>query len=89
VLKEKLDSRFKGSWWQGYQNAEVEKLLDMARETVDDSRREDMYRQCYRRLTEDPPWLYLYNYRNITCKASQLSTWQPPAHGVIDPRYAR
>ena len=87
VLKEKLDSRFEGSWWQGYQNAEVEKLLDMARETVDASRREDMYRQCYRRLTEDPPWLYLYNYRNITCKASQLSTWQPPAHGVIDPRY--
>lgn len=87
VLKEKVDSRFEGSWWQGYQNAEVERLLDMARETVADSRREDIYKQCYRRLNEDPPWLYLYNYRNHTCKASQLSAWQPPAHGVIDPRY--
>jgi peptide/nickel transport system substrate-binding protein len=87
VLKEKIDSRFEGSWWQGYQNTEVERLLDMAQETAVDSRRELIYKQCYRRLNEDPPWLYLYNYRNITCRASQLSAWQPPAHGVIDPRY--
>jgi peptide/nickel transport system substrate-binding protein len=87
VLKEKVDSRFEGSWWQGYRNTEVEKLLDMAQGTVEDNRREDIYRQCYRRLNEDPPWLYLYNYRNITCKSSKLSAWQPPAHGVIDPRY--
>lgn len=87
VLKEKVDSRFEGSWWQGYQNDEVEKLLDLAQETVVSSRREDIYKQCYRRLNEDPPWLYLYNYMNITCRAPRFSAWQPPVHGVIDPRY--
>jgi len=87
VLKEKVDSRFEGSWWQGYQNDEVEKLLDLAQETVESSRREDIYKQCYRRLNEDPPWLYLYNYMNITCRAPRFSAWQPPVHGVIDPRY--
>ena len=87
VLKEKIDSRFEGSWWQGYQNDEVEQLLDLAQKTADDSRREEIYKQCFRRLNEDPPWLYLYNYRNITCCARQLSAWQPPAHGIIDPRY--
>ena len=34
VLKEKVDSRFEGSWWQGYHNGEVERLLDAAQETV-------------------------------------------------------
>ena len=87
VLKEKVDSRFEGSWWQGYHNDEVEKLLDMAQETVASRRREEIYKQCYRRLNEDPPWLYLYNYMNITCRAPRFSVWRPPAHGVIDPRY--
>ena len=87
VLKEKVDARFEGSWWQGYHNAEVEKLLDIARSTIDSSRREGIYKQCFRILNEDPPWLYLYNAMNITTTASQLSGWQPPAHGVIDPRY--
>lgn len=87
VLKEKVDARFEGSWWQGYHNGEVEKLLDEARITIDRSRRQGIYKKCFRLLNEDPPWLYLYNYMNITCTAPQLSVWRPPAHGVIDPRY--
>jgi peptide/nickel transport system substrate-binding protein len=87
VLKEKIDARFEGSWWQGYHNAEVERLLDIAQVTIDNSRRENIYKQCFRVLNDDPPWLYLYNYKNITCAASFYSDWQPPAHGVIDPRY--
>ncbi len=87
VLKEKVDARFEGSWWQGYHNDEVEELLDKARITIDRSRREGIYKQCFSLLNEDPPWLYLYNYMNITCTAPQFSAWRPPAHGVIDPRY--
>ncbi|NNK96510.1 MAG: peptide ABC transporter substrate-binding protein [Desulfobacterales bacterium] len=89
VLKEKVDARFAGSWWQGYHNADVEKLLDLAQSTIDNSRRQEMYKQCFRLLNQDPPWLYLYNYMNITCRAPQFSSWQPPAHGVIDPRYVK
>jgi peptide/nickel transport system substrate-binding protein len=87
VLKEKVDARFEGSWWQGYHNEAVEKLLDTAQSTADNSRREAIYKQCFRLLSEDPPWLYLYNAMNITCIAPHLSAWQLPAHGVIDPRY--
>ena len=87
VLKEKVDSRFKGSWWQGYHNYDVEKLIDAAQATPENHRREAIYKQCFRLLNEDPPWLYLYNAMNITCLAPQLSAWQAPAHGVIDPRY--
>jgi peptide/nickel transport system substrate-binding protein len=87
VLKEKVDARFEGSWWQGYHNEEVETLLDTAQATTDDSRRKAIYQQCFRLLNEDPPWLYLYNAMNITCTAPHLSDWQLPAHRVIDPRY--
>lgn len=87
VLKEKIDSRFEGSWWQGYANTGVEKLLDQAQATIDDTHREDLFRQCYQQLKKDPPWLYLYNYKNITCMASDLSGWTPPVHNIIDPRY--
>ena len=87
VLKEKVDARFAGSWWQGYHNAGVEKLLDTALSTIDRGHREGIYKQCFRILNEDPPWLYLYNAMNITSTALQLSVWQPPDHGVIDPRY--
>jgi peptide/nickel transport system substrate-binding protein len=87
VLKEKVDARFEGSWWQGYHNEAVEKLLDAAQATADNRRREAIYKQCFRLLSEDPPWLYLYNAMNITGIAPHLSAWQMPAHGVIDPRY--
>jgi len=87
VLKEKIDSRFQGSWWQGYANPALESLLDKAQSTADPAQREALYRQCYRILNEDPPWLYLYNYRHITCMNPALSGWIPPVHGVFDPRY--
>jgi peptide/nickel transport system substrate-binding protein len=87
VLKEKVDSRFEGSWWQGYANGEVENLIDLAQTTVDNKRREALFKQCYQQLKKDPPWLYLYNYINITCTSSDLSGWKPPVHNIIDPRY--
>ena len=87
VLKEKVDARFEGSWWQGYHNAEIEKLLDTAQSTVDNGRRKGIYKRCFRLLNEDPPWLYLYNAMNIFCIAPRLSGWQLPDHGVIDLRY--
>lgn len=87
VLKEKVDSRFAGSWWQGYSNAEIEKLLDEAQVTVNYESREALYRKCYRLLNNDPPWLYLYNYQNLICTSSALIGLQPPVHNIIDLRY--
>ena len=86
VLREKIDSRFKGSWWQGYRNPEVEALLDLATTTIDDARREQLYRECFRLLCEDPPWLYLYNHQEITGVVRSLSGWRMPDHGIIDVR---
>jgi len=86
VLKEKIDARFEGSWWEGYHNAEVEQLLDTAETTIDEASREAIYQKCFQILNEDPPWLYLYNYETFTGVSADLARWQLPAHGVIDPK---
>lgn len=87
ILREKIDSRFGGSWWQGYRNGAVENLIDRAGTTIDRDSREALFRQCYQLLQKDPPWLYLYNYKQITCLSPELSGWELPLHGTYDPRY--
>jgi len=86
VLYEKIDSRVAGSWWQGYRNPEVEALLDRARATVEDGPREELYRRCYGRLRDDPPWLYLYNHVRTLGLAGAHPGWAMRADGVLDAR---
>jgi peptide/nickel transport system substrate-binding protein len=86
VLFEKIDARPRGAWWQGYSEPRVEALLDRARRTVDDDARAALYRQCYRLLQDDPPWLYLYNHHRITGLAGRHPGWQQGVDGVLDVR---
>jgi peptide/nickel transport system substrate-binding protein len=86
VLYEKVDSRVKGSWWEGYGNPEVETLLDEARRTVDRDRRRALYRQCYRILRDDPPWLYLYNHRRTLGFRGADPGWTMRPDGILDVR---
>jgi peptide/nickel transport system substrate-binding protein len=86
VLHEKIDSRVKGSWWEGYSNPQVEALIDEARRTVDRPLREELYRACYRLLQEDPPWIYLYNHRRSLGFRGVDPGWVMGADGVLDAR---
>jgi peptide/nickel transport system substrate-binding protein len=60
VLREKLDSRFHGPWWQGYHSEQANELLSRAAATTDKTARRALYRQAYRIYREEAPWLYLY-----------------------------
>lgn len=60
VLHEKINSDVAGPWWQGYDNAEVNGLLDKAGQTVDDKARRAVYYQAYRQIHTDAPWIFLY-----------------------------
>jgi peptide/nickel transport system substrate-binding protein len=86
VLCEKLDSRVAGPWWEGYRNQDIERLLDEARRTVDDAQREAVYRECYRELQRDPPWLYLYNHQGRIGFRGEAGDWAMPRDGVLDVR---
>jgi peptide/nickel transport system substrate-binding protein len=86
VLHEKIDSRVRGSWWEGYANPTVEALIDRARRTPDDDAREAIFQDCYRRLQDDPPWLYLYNHRRGIGLRGEHPGWTMRRDGVLDVR---
>lgn len=86
VLSEKIDARVKGSWWQGYHNAEVERLLDVARRTAAHGPRMAIYRRIHRLLQADPPWLFAYNHRHRVGLAGRHPAFAMPADGVLDVR---
>ncbi len=89
VLAEKIDSRFAGSWWQGYRNPAVEALIDRGRATPDAAAREGVYREAYRLLQQDPPWLYLYNHTRRIALATMPPGFAMPDDGVLDVRRLR
>ncbi|MCA9984263.1 MAG: ABC transporter substrate-binding protein [Anaerolineales bacterium] len=60
VLREKINSDVAGPWWQGYANADVNKLLDQAAAAVDDAERQALYRAAYRHMHDEAPWIFLY-----------------------------
>jgi peptide/nickel transport system substrate-binding protein len=86
VLHEKIDSRIRGSWWEGYCNPALEAILDRVRVTTDDVARGDLLRGCYRLLQQDPPWLYLYNHRRVIGVKGHHPDWRMRQDGVLDVR---
>jgi peptide/nickel transport system substrate-binding protein len=84
VLREKIDSRVAGAWWQGYRNPEIEALIDTARITTAPLAREKLYRHCYEILREDPAWLTLYNHTRWIGLVGDHPTWRPRADGILD-----
>ena len=60
VLREKINSDVAGPWWQGYSNAKVNQLLDLAAATIDDGERQALYRAAYRIMHDEAPWIFLY-----------------------------
>lgn len=65
VLHEKLDSRFAGTWWQGYHNTEVNELISSATATCNAEDRQKLYRRAYRILNQEAPWVFLYQPRRF------------------------
>lgn len=84
VLYEKIDARVAGSWWQGYQNPQVEALIDKGRVTTDRAARAALWREAYALLQQDPAWLTLYNPIRVIGLTGSHPDFTMPADGVID-----
>lgn len=61
VLNDKISSTVRGVWWQGYRDAEIERLIRAANAAVDREALEAAYGRCLARLRDNPPWLYLFH----------------------------
>ncbi len=87
VLREKLHSGFAGPWWQGYSNPEVNRLMEKAWATADEDERTGIYRQAYRIISQDAPWLFLYCPKDLWVVRSSLKEalpdWAPGLSGLV------
>ncbi|NIA67842.1 peptide ABC transporter substrate-binding protein [Pelagibius litoralis] len=86
VLCEKIDSRVQGSWWLGYANPAVERLIDSARVMIDDAARAEIFRECHQLLSDDPPWLFVYNHLRRVALRGAHPDWRTRRDGVLDVR---
>ena len=85
-LREKFHSGIRGPWWQGYANPAVDALLDQAQRTMDRTARQLIYRQAYRIIRDDAPWIFFYSPTLAWGSGSQLMGWQPTWDGVVQLR---
>ena len=49
----------------GYRNPELDKLIEKARTTVDESERMKLWNQCHRILHEDQPYTFIFNRNEL------------------------
>ncbi len=83
VLREKLHGGVAGPWWQGYANPDVDALIDRAATIVDNSERQEIYRQAYRQIHEDAPWVFMYAPLMVDGRGPALGGWQPGINGIV------
>ena len=61
ILNDKISSRVKAVWWQGFDDPALEPLIEAACHAVEPAERETAYGRCLARLNAHPPWLYLFH----------------------------
>ena len=83
LLPGEFSSKLKSLGWQHYQNKEVDSLLDEAIRHMDDAKRAQIYKQAYRLLQADPPWIFLYNEEDIYALSPRVTGWQPLPNGFV------
>jgi peptide/nickel transport system substrate-binding protein len=81
VLVEKFHGGVRGPWWQGYRNVDVDQLIERGAATVDVGARRDLYRQVFRHLVHDAPWLSLYAPQRLWLAGQDMSDWEPSFAG--------
>jgi peptide/nickel transport system substrate-binding protein len=83
VLREKIHSGLEGPWWEGYENPEVDALIEEAERTFSDAERQAIYRRIYRLIRDDAPWIFLYRPTRYWATGPALAGWEPRADGLL------
>ncbi len=83
VLREKIQSTLRGPWWQGYDNPEVNTLIEQAAATFSDTERQKIYRQIFTLIRDDAPWIFLYRPARYWGIRSSMENWKPRSDGLL------
>ncbi|MDE3004124.1 MAG: ABC transporter substrate-binding protein [Gemmatimonadota bacterium] len=82
VLREKIHSELQGPWWEGYENPEVDALIEEAQGMVSVSDRQAIYRRIYQIVRDDAPWIFLYN-PTLYWGVAEGVEWMPRVDGLM------
>ena len=83
VLREKFHAGVAGPWWQGYANAEIDRLTDESRAVVDEEERARLFRRAFGIIRDDAPWVFLYAPELVWAVGERLEEWEPGVDGVV------
>lgn len=83
VLMEKIHSGRRGPWWEGYSNAEVDSLIEVAQATLSTDERQAIYQRIYTIIRNDAPWIFLYRPTRYWAVSPEMSDWVPRADGLL------
>lgn len=67
----------------GYNNKDVDSILEKAREAQDLNERKDLYAQVVDKMHQDDPLIYLYRQRNLTGVSTKVKGVQVFPDGVV------
>jgi peptide/nickel transport system substrate-binding protein len=73
----------RGPWWEGYANPQVDALIAKAQATVADAERQRIYREIFRIVRDDAPWVFLYRPTNYWGVRTGFADWSPRADGLV------
>jgi peptide/nickel transport system substrate-binding protein len=84
VLDDKISSQVRGTWWQGYANADVDDAIAVANRALGDAPRALAYARCLTELHRDPPWLYLFHPIEVVASRSGTPGLVLDHQGILD-----
>ena len=65
----------------GYSNPEVDKLLDIGRQSSDQEVRLEAYYEVQQLIVDDAPWIFLYNTEEVAAVRSNVEGLESPSSG--------
>jgi peptide/nickel transport system substrate-binding protein len=83
VFREKLDSRVRGPWWQGYHQPHLNALLDAIAQTEEGAVRQSLWQQANILVQDDAPWLFVYAPLHGWLVHERLQNWTPSIEGRV------
>jgi peptide/nickel transport system substrate-binding protein len=83
ILSTCFHSKIKGIPWLGYNNPEVDALIDKAGQELDDKTRVDTYKQASKLIVDDAPWVFLHSQDDLYGVRDRVQNWKPKGDQVI------
>jgi peptide/nickel transport system substrate-binding protein len=82
LLSTCFHSKVKGIPWLGYENPQVDTLIDTAGGTMDAAQRVQMYRDAVKIIREDAPWVFLHQLYDVYGVSDRVQNWRPGS-GIV------